>query len=122
MKEELSYGSVNISREVIAIIAGIAAQEIEGVAQVGESIASFVKLVSGIPIGRGLKVELIDKDIYIKIPVYVKQNVFFPDIARDIQTHVKEVVESMTGLSVREVNVIIKGVILGKKREEEKIK
>ena len=122
MKEELSYGSVKISKEVIAVIAGIAAQEVEGVARVGESLSSFIKFVSGIPIGRGLKVELLDKDVFIRIPIYVKQNVFFPDIARDVQNHVKEVVESMTGLNVREVNVIIKGVILGKKGEEDKVK
>ncbi|MFN3699287.1 MAG: Asp23/Gls24 family envelope stress response protein, partial [Dictyoglomus sp.] len=80
MKEELSYGSVNISREVIAVIAGVAAQEVDGVARVGESISSFIKLVSGIPIGRGIKVELNDRDIYIKIPIYVEQNVFFPEV------------------------------------------
>lgn len=122
MKEELSFGSVNISKEVIAIIAGVAAQEVEGVARVGENISSFIRLVSGIPIGRGIKVDLNERDIYIRIPIYVKQNVFFPDVAREVQTHVKEVLESMTGLNVLEVNVIVKGVILGKKGEEEEHK
>lgn len=122
MKEELSFGSVNISKEVIAIIAGVAAQEVEGVARVGESISSFIRLVSGIPIGRGIKVDLNERDIYVRIPIYVKQNVFFPDVAREVQTHVKEVLESMTGLNVLEVNVIVKGVILGKKDKEEENK
>lgn len=122
MKEELSFGSVNISKEVIAIIAGVAAQEVEGVARVGESFSSFIRLVSGIPIGRGIKVDLNEKDVCIRIPIYVKQNVFFPDVAREVQTHVKEVLESMTGLNVLEVNVIVKGVILGKKSGEEESK
>jgi uncharacterized alkaline shock family protein YloU len=120
MKEELSYGTVNISKGVISVIAGIAAQEVEGVAQVGEPSSSFMKLVSGIPLGRGIKIDLFEKDVYILIPIYVKQNVFFPEVAREVQSHVKEVIESMTGLNVREVNVIIKGVLIGKKDKEEK--
>jgi len=122
MKEELSYGSVNISKEVISVIAGVAAQEVDSVAQVGDSVPPFMKLVSGIPIGRGIKVEIVEKDVFITIPVYIKQDRFFPDLVRDVQQHVKEVVESMTGLSVREVNVIIRGVSISDKGEKEEVK
>ncbi|MGB9857069.1 MAG: Asp23/Gls24 family envelope stress response protein [Dictyoglomaceae bacterium] len=119
MKEELSYGSVKISKEVISIIAGIAAQEVKGVSRVGDNLPStFEKLVSGIPIGRGIKVEIKDKDVYIFIPIYVLPNYFFPEVSREVQNHVKEVVESMTGLNVQEVNILIKGVYLGKKEEK----
>jgi|YelNatPaOPRAMG01_1025707.scaffolds.fasta_scaffold00302_17 uncharacterized alkaline shock family protein YloU len=121
MKEELFYGTVRISKEVISIIAGIAAQEVKGVARVGDTFAStFEKLVSGIPIGRGIKVDIKDKDVYISIPIYILPNFFFPEVSKDIQNHVKEVVESMTGLNVQEVNIIIKGIYFAEKKEDKK--
>ncbi len=120
MKEELYYGSVKISKEVISIISGIAAQEVKGVSRIGDSLPSaFEKLVSGIPIGRGIKVELRDKDVYIFIPLYVLPNYSFPEVSREVQAHVKEVVESMTGLNVQEVNILIKGIYLGEKSKKE---
>ncbi len=123
MKEELSYGSVKISKEVISIIAGIAAQEVKGVSRIGDSLPStFERLVSGIPIGRGIKVELKDKDVCIFIPLYVLPNYSFPEVSREVQTHVKEVVESMTGLNVQEVNILIKGIYLGEKSKKEEKK
>jgi len=122
MKEELSYGKVRISKEVISIIAGIAAQEVKGVSRVGENLPStFERLVSGIPIGRGIKVEIKEKDVFILVPIYILPNYSFPEVSKDVQSHVKEVVESMTGLNVQEVNVIIKGIYLvDKKKKEDK--
>lgn len=105
-------GDIRISDEVIATIASVAAKEVEGIAGLSLSIAGeiaskFVKKNSG----RAIKVIANDeKEIYIDISVTVKYGIRIPDVSWEVQENVKKSVESMTGLSVSKVNVIVAGV------------
>lgn len=108
---------ISISEEVVATIAGIAAQEVKGVASmnangIGEMLGRKTK---------GVKVQIGDKDTVIDINVTVEYGARIPDIAWEVQNKVKTQVEKMTGLNVAAVNVHIQGVSVPKKKQDVKV-
>ena len=68
--------------------------------------------VFGKKMSRGIKVESGEKNTKIDVNIIVEYGVRIPDIAFEIQNRVKKAVESMTGLTVQEVNVHVQGVNL----------
>jgi len=115
--DSLESGNVNISDDVIGIITSIAASEIEGVSGLH---GSFSEDIAGI-FGRksqtkGVKVQIEDEVVVLDLNVVVDFGVKIPDIAWKIQENVKTAVESMTGLSVKEVNIHVQGI--NTKKEE----
>lgn len=108
---------ISISEEVVATIAGIAAQEVKGVASmnangIGEMLGRKT---------RGVKVQIGEKDTVIDINISVEYGARIPDIAWEVQNKVKTQVETMTGLNVVAVNVHIQGVSVSKKKQEPKV-
>ena len=107
---------INISEEVVATIAGMAAQEVKGVTAmnangIGEMLGRKT---------RGVKVQIGEKETVIDINVTVEYGARIPDIAWEVQNKVKTQVEAMTGLNVVAVNVHIQGVSVPKKKQEVK--
>ena len=105
---------INISEEVVATLAGIAAQEVKGVASLnanglGEMFGRKTK---------GVKVQVGAKDTVIDISLIVEYGARIPDIAWEVQNKVKTQVETMTGLNVVSVNVHVQGVNMPKKKNE----
>ena len=90
---------IKISNDVVAVIAGVAVSEVNGVAGMAGGFAGGISEVfSGKKnLAKGIKVE-------------VSENIAIPDVAFEIQNRVKKAVESMTGLKVEEVNVHVQGV------------
>ena len=105
-------GNVKISVDVVATIAGIAANEIEGVAGMCGSIAGGIAefLGSKKSATKGVKVEIQGDVATIDLYVIVDYGIRIPELAWEIQENVKESVESMTGLLVEKVNIHIDGV------------
>lgn len=105
-------GNVKISDEVIATIAQIAANEVEGIIGTGSSFAGEIKqmLSKKAPAGKGVKVQTEGEEVTIDISVIVEYGAKIPAVSWEIQENVKKNVESMTGLSVRKVNVHIVGI------------
>ena len=105
-------GNVKISVDVVATIAGIAANEIEGVAGMCGSIAGGIAefLGSKKSATKGVKVEIQEEIAIIDLYVIVDYGIRIPELAWEIQENVKQSVESMTGLSVEKVNIHIDGV------------
>ena len=106
---------INISEDVVATIAGMAAQEVKGVASmsangIGEMFGRKTK---------GVKVQVGAKDTVIDISITVEYGARIPDIAWEVQNKVKTQVESMTGLNVVSVNVKVQGVNMPKKKNEQ---
>ncbi len=104
-------GDIRISDEVIATIASVATKEVEGISGLSLSIADeiaskFVKKNSN----RAIRVVANDKELTIDISILVKYGIRIPDVSWEVQENVKKSVESMTGLTVGKVNVIISGV------------
>lgn len=104
-------GVVRIADEVVAIIAGMAAAEVEGVASMSGGIAGGISEVLGRRnLAKGVKVEVGTEEAKIDIFIVVKYGVRIPDVAWDIQESVKKSVENMTGLRVAHVNLHVQGI------------
>lgn len=104
-------GSIRIADEVVAVIAGLAATEIEGVAGMSGGLAGGIAEMLGRKnLSRGVKVEVGERESAVDLYVIVEFGVRIPDVALRIQENVKRAIESMTGLAVVEINVHIQGV------------
>lgn len=104
-------GSVKISEEVVAIIAGLAASEVKGVAGMsGGIVGGIAEFVGKKNPSKGIKVEVGEKEAAIDVYVIVEFGSRIPEIAHEIQRNVKKAIESMTGLNVIEINVHVQGV------------
>jgi len=116
------YGSVKISEEVVAIIAGIAATDVPGVAGMSGGIAGGIAEILGRKnLSKGVKVEVGEKEAAIDLYIIVEFGARIPEVAWDIQEKVKTAVQTMTGLNVVEVNIHVQGVNFDKeiKKEQE---
>jgi uncharacterized alkaline shock family protein YloU len=116
-----NIGIVKISDEVVSVIAGLAASEIEGVVNLSLSAGgSLTQMLSGKKnVSKGVKVTLGEDSSTIDVNVIVEYGVKIPEVADCIQESVKKSVESMTGLIVSAVNVYIQGIVVPKKSVEE---
>lgn len=118
--ESNEFGNVRISDDVVAIIAGIAATEVEGVAGMSGGITGGIADILGMKnMSKGVKVEVGDKQAAIDLYIIVEYGVKIKELGEKIQENVKKSVETMTGLEVVEVNVNIQGVNIVKETEVE---
>ncbi len=104
-------GTVKIADEVVAIVAGLAATEVSGVAGMSGGIAGGIAEMLGRKnLAKGVKVEVGEKEAAVDIFVIVEFGVRIPDVCLRIQQDVKQAIEGMTGLKVVEVNIHVQGV------------
>lgn len=104
-------GAIRIADDVVAVIAGLAAVKTKGVSSMSAGITEgWAKRVSGKNLTRGVSVEVGQVETAISLRVIVEFGVKIHEVSRQLQMNVKETVESMTGLSVVEVNVKVEGV------------
>ena len=108
--------NLNISEDVIGIIAGIAAAEVDGVSGMTLGLVDGINQILGSnkKYSKGVKVELDGNNVIIDLYVIVKYGVKIPDVAFSIQNSVKTSVESMTGLNVGAVNINVQGITFEK--------
>ena len=103
---------IKISNDVIAVIAGVAASEVPGVATMAGGLTGGITeaLKGKKNLAKGIKVDATDSTAKIDVNIIVEYGSRIPDVAFEIQNRVKKSVESMTGLKVTEVNVHVQGV------------
>lgn len=103
---------IKISDDVVAVIAGVAVSEVQGVASMAGSFAGGISEVfSGKKnMAKGIKVDVTETTAKIDVNIIVEYGSRIPDVAFEIQNRVKKAVENMTGLKVEEVNVHVQGV------------
>ncbi len=105
-------GSISIADEVVSIIAGLAAMEIDGVASMSGGIAGGIAEVLGRKnLSKGVKVEVGEEEAAVDLYMIVNYGSNIPDVAWAVQEKVKKNIENMTGLKVIKVNVNVQGVI-----------
>lgn len=113
-------GTIKITDEVVAIIAGIAAMEVPGVTSMSGGIAGGIAEALGRKnLSKGVKVEVGEKEAAIDLFIIVEYGYRIPEVAWNIQERVKNAVEDMTGLNVVEVNIHIQGVNIEKEHKKE---
>lgn len=109
--ENGQVGSVQIADEVIAIIAGLAATEVDGVASIEDRSANELAGRLGMKTApKGVKVTVMDTSVSCDLSLNLKYGYSIPELALNVQEHVKTAIENMTGLSVIDVNVRIAGI------------
>jgi len=106
-----SLGKVEIAPEVIEIIAGIAASEVDGVASMRGNFASGVVERFGKKIhGKGVKVELLEEGIRVDVYCVMKFGVSIPAVAQGIQDNIRQALINMTALETEEINIHVVGI------------
>lgn len=111
--EVMEYGEVRIADDVVGTIANIAATEIQGVNGLSGGITGdLVEMFGKKNLTKGVKVNTEEKTVEIDLNIIVDFGIKIPEVAWEIQEAVKRSVESMTGLTVKVVNVHVVGINL----------
>ncbi len=120
VKETSTLGDIQIADEVIAIIAGLAATEVEGVAKMYGNIPNELVSRLGMKnLSKGVKVFVTPENVKVDLSLELKYGYSVMDVSKEVQEKVKQAIETMTGLEVSEIRVRIAGVAIDK---EEKAK
>ena len=111
-EETTETEGIQISNDVIAVIAGVAVSDVQGVSSMAGGFAGGItEVLSGKKnLAKGIKVEKEENSVKIDVNIIVEYGTRIPDVAFEIQNRVKTAVENMTGLNVEEVNVHVQGV------------
>lgn len=104
-------GSIQIAPEVLTVIAGIAANEVEGVAATrGNFAAGVVEMLGKKVHGKGIKTDISSSGLFIDVFCSIRYGKSVPTVAQEIQQNVRQSIANMTGLEVKEVNVHVTGI------------
>ena len=115
IQNDASLGEVKIADEVVAIIAALAATEVEGVASMAGNITNEVVGKLGIRnLSKGVKVDVLEGVVTVSLALNLKYNYNIMDVTGKVQEKVKNAVENMTGLEVADVNIKVAGVEMEK--------
>ena len=110
--EKDEHGQIVIADEVVAIIAGIAATEVKGVdSMYGGWSGEIISRMGIRDLSKGVSISIEDDHVSVKLSLNVKYGYSIPDVSRNVQDKVASAIESMTGLSVLDVNIRIAGVV-----------
>jgi len=111
-------GNIRIADEVVAKVAAKAALEIQGVFKMsGGMVDEVTKLLGKKNTGKGVKVEVGDRECSVDVYIVVEYGVSFPNVALEVQQNIIRAITEMTGLKVVEVNVYIQDVNIREKAE-----
>lgn len=111
LQDNESCGTVQIADDVVAMVAGIAATEIDGVAAMAGNITAELMSKVGVKkLTKGARVEVLGKKVIVDLSVIMKYGYNIPATCQKVQVKVKNAIENMTGLIVEYVNVRIAGI------------
>lgn len=111
--ENSNIGEVQIADEVIAIIAGLAATEVDGVSSMAGNVTNELVSKLGMRnLSKGVKVLVDSKAVSVELALNMEYGYSIPKTSAKVQERVKQAIENMTGLPVEEVNIRIAGVKL----------
>lgn len=109
-------GQIQIADEVIAIIAGTAALEVDGIAGMAGNFTDITEILGRKNLSKGVKVQVDENEVRVDVNIMVKFGYKIQVVAFEVQKRVKTAIETMTGLEAGEVNVYISGVFIEKKQ------
>ena len=111
IKGDENLGEVKIADEVVAIIAGLAAMEVDGVSSMaGNATSELIGKLGMKSLSKGVKVDVLDGIVTVSLALNLKYGYSIKDITTKVQEKVKAAIENMTGLDVADVNIRIAGV------------
>ena len=111
LQEDENIGAVKIADDVVAMIASLAASEVEGVSAVGNNLTNDLMSKVGVKnLAKGVKVEVKESKVTVDVVVSMEYGYNIPATSRKVQDKVKTAIENMTGLNCAEVTIRIAGV------------
>ncbi len=111
--ENKGIGEVKIASDVVAVIAALAATEVDGVHSMAGNITNELIGKFGMKnLSKGVKVQMAKGSVHVDMMVVVNYGYSIPDVSKQVQDKVSQQIENMTGLVVPEVNVRVAGVNL----------
>lgn len=111
IQENEHLGEVQIADEVVAIIAGLAAMEVEGVASMaGNATRELISKLGMKTLSKGVKVDVLEGIVTVSLALNLKYGYGIMDISEKVQEKVKTAIENMTGLTVADVNIRVVSV------------
>ena len=111
IQSDNAMGDVRIADEVVAIIAGLAATEVEGVSSMAGNITNEIVSKLGMKnLSKGIFVEVFDDEVKVDVAINIAYGYSIPEVSAKVQDKVKNAIENMTGLSVAVINVRIASV------------
>jgi uncharacterized alkaline shock family protein YloU len=109
--EDIENGSIKISNEVISAIAGMASNQVEGVVGMSGNLAGGItELLGKKNPSKGIKVEVRESEVFVEMHIMLSYGSKLNEVGLQVQAKVKEAIENMTDLTVKEVNVFIEGI------------
>ena len=112
IETEEKFGEVRIADEVVAIIAGLAASEVEGVASMAGNVTrDLIEKLGMKSLSKGVKITMDEDTVRVALAINIRYGYSVPSTCT-IQEKVKTAIETMTGLDVAEVNVKIVNVTM----------
>ena len=107
-------GVLRIHKNVISSISSIASIEVEGVQRVGGNLKSGLAGLLGKKNFSAIKVEITkNEEVKVQIPLIIKYGYNIPEIANRVQENVRMALEKMSNLSIKEINVNVRGIERG---------
>ena len=111
-------GEVKIADDVVAAIAVLAANEVEGLDDMAGTIGTRLMNTVGVKqSGKGVRVDVVDGMVRVDLAITLKHGYSIRETGRRIQEKVKASIENMTGLTVTDVNIYVAGVNTESRRE-----
>ena len=117
LDENAKVGSVKIADDVVAMIAALAATEVEGVASMAGNVTHELLSRVGVKNAtKGTRVEVLQKKVKVDLAITIEYGYNIPATCQRVQAQVKNAVENMTGLDVTDVNIRIAGISVSKEK------
>lgn len=117
LETQEQIGTIKIADDVVAMIAGIAATEVDGVSAMAGNITNELMSRVGMKnLTKGVKVEVLHKCVRVDLALMMEYGFNIPATCQKVQDKVKNAIENMTGLEVTDVNIRIAGVNMQKNK------
>ncbi|NLG36441.1 MAG: Asp23/Gls24 family envelope stress response protein [Clostridiales bacterium] len=116
VQTSVENGTVTFANEVLAVIGGLAANEVEGVAGMSGG-GGIAEMFSKKNLGKGVKITLSERTANIDVTLIATYGYKIHEVCATVQQNVKKAIENMTGLDVASVNVHVSGIVFDKKEE-----
>lgn len=111
LKAEEDLGVVQIADDVVAMIASLAATEVEGVSAMAGNITNELMSKVGVKnLTKGVRVDVLEKNVTVDLAVTMEYGYNIPATCQQVQSKVKAAIENMTGLNCTDVNIRIAGI------------
>ena len=108
--EDDGIGAVQIADDVVAVIASLAAAEVDGVYLAGNMTNELIGKVGKKGVSKGVRVDVLGGNVSVEMVITMEFGRNIPAVCQKVQAKVKAAIENMTGLTCSDVNIRITGV------------